>query len=131
MLLCDRTFELLNKIASTLSPKDIELIFVGDEAMRELNLKHRKVDKSTDVLSFPLADVPNSILGSVVINEDEALRMAKKLGHSLEEEVAILFLHATLHLLGFDHEKDEGEMRAKEEELMLKFNLPKSLILRT
>ncbi|MGJ9366302.1 rRNA maturation RNase YbeY, partial [Campylobacter jejuni] len=53
------------------------------------------------------------------------------LGHSYEEEISLLFIHAMLHLLGFDHENDNGEMREKEKELIEHFNLPKSLIVRT
>ena len=130
MVFCDREIKILEDIAKSLSEKDLELVFVNDDEMRALNLKHRNIDKSTDVLSFHLEDVPNAILGSIVINEDDALRMSKKLGHSFEEELSILFIHGILHLLGFDHECDNGEMRNKEIELIDKFNLPKSLILR-
>lgn len=131
MILCERNFKLLDEIAKSLSSRDIELIFVDDEQMKELNLKHRNIDKITDVLSFPLENVPNAILGSIVINEDEAQRMATKLNHSLEDEYALLFIHALLHLLGFDHETDGGQMRQKEAELISKFKLPTSLIVRS
>lgn len=66
-----------------------------------------------------------------MINVDLAKQKAKELGHSYEEEISLLFIHAMLHLLDFDHENDNGEMREKEKELIEHFNLPKSLIVRT
>ena len=132
MILCDENLEFLEKIALFLTNKDIELLLVSDEEMKNINLKHRKQDKSTDVLSFPLENVDENLpLGSVVINKDLALKKAKELGHSYEEELCLLFIHALLHLLGFDHEVDNGLMRQKEEEIIKHFKLPKSLIVRT
>ncbi|MDR2790481.1 MAG: rRNA maturation RNase YbeY [Campylobacteraceae bacterium] len=122
---------LLEKIALSLSKKDIECIFTNSENMRELNLKERGKDEITDVLSFPLEDLPFAPLGSIVINLELAGSTAKELNHSLSDECALLFIHGLLHILGFDHECDKGEMRAKEEELIKKFALPKSLICRT
>ncbi|NPA04285.1 MAG: rRNA maturation RNase YbeY [Epsilonproteobacteria bacterium] len=122
--------KLLEKIAKELNAKELELIILSDEEIQELNHKFRGINKPTDVLSFPLQQVAGAMLGSVVISADNVKRVAKELGHSPQEEVALLFIHGVLHLLGFDHEKDEGEMRKKEEELIKKFNLPKSLIVR-
>ncbi|MDR0408164.1 MAG: rRNA maturation RNase YbeY [Campylobacteraceae bacterium] len=121
---------LLENIASKLSEKDIECIFVDSEDMRQLNLKERQKDKTTDVLSFPLEDLPHTPIGSVVINLELANSMAKELNHSLKDECALLFIHGVLHLLGYDHECDNGQMRTKEEELIKYFCLPKSLICR-
>lgn len=132
MILSDDKCEFLEKIASFLSPKDVELIFVDSKEMQEINLEQRKQDKSTDVLSFPLENIDEKLpLGSIVINTELAKSKAKELGHSYEEEISLLFIHAMLHLLGFDHEKDRGEMREREKELIEHFNLPKSLIIRT
>lgn len=134
MILCDEdiNFKFLEPIAAKLSDKDIELVFVEDEKMREINKAGRDVDKSTDVLSFPLQGVLGlNLLGSVVINLDAARRKAKEFGHSLEDETALLFIHGALHLLGFDHETDSGQMREKERELINFFNLPQSLIVRS
>jgi probable rRNA maturation factor len=122
---------LLEKIALSLSQKDVECVFTDSENMRELNAKERNKDETTDVLSFPLEDLPYTPLGSIVINLELANSTAKELGHSLDDECALLFIHGMLHLLGFDHECDNGEMRAKEEELIQKFTLPKSLICRS
>lgn len=132
MILSDEKCEFLESIASFLSPKDVELIFVNSKEMQEINLMQRKQDKTTDVLSFPLENIDDKLpLGSIVINIELAEQKAKELGHSFKEEVSLLFIHAMLHLLGFDHENDNGEMREKEKELIGYFNLPKSLIIRT
>lgn len=132
MILSDEKYEFLDKIANFLSPKDVELIFVDDKQMQDLNLAQRKQNKTTDVLSFPLKNVDENLpLGCIAINANLALEKAKELGHSYEEEISLLFIHAMLHLLGFDHEADKGEMREKEKELIEHFKLPKSLIIRT
>ncbi|MGL2685390.1 rRNA maturation RNase YbeY [Helicobacter pylori] len=125
-------FLLLEKIANFLAPTQIiELVLVSDETMREINRDLRNCDYATDVLSFPLEAIPHTPLGSVVINVPLAQENALKLGHSLENEIALLFIHGALHLLGYDHEKDEGEQRQKEGELIKAFDLPLSLIERT
>lgn len=132
MIICEEECKFLELIATKLSLKDVELVFVDDEEMRVLNLSQRGKDKSTDVLSFPLVDVGGTVpLGSIVINKTMAMLKAKELGHSFEDELALLFIHAMLHLLGFDHEKDAGEMREREKELIEFFKLPQSLIIRT
>lgn len=122
---------LLEKIAQTLTPKDCELILTDNSTIQELNKEHRNIDKPTDVLSFPLEfDLPNMPLGSIVISVDYAQEKANEFQHTLQEEMTLLFIHGLLHLLGYDHEKDNGEQRAKEEALILEFNLPQSLIVR-
>ena len=72
-----------------------------------------------------------ALLGSVVINLDLVELKAAQLGHGTDDETALLFTHGMLHVLGFDHESDDGQMRAKECEIIEKFRLPKSLIVRT
>lgn len=130
----DFNSDLLQEIASFLSKKDIELIITDNEEIKHLNSAFRSKDKPTDVLSFPFDDMGivggDLPLGSVVINIEMAKSISDKIGHSLEAEIALLFIHGCLHLLGYDHENDSGEQRAKEEELINLFNLPKSLIMR-
>ena len=128
----DYNFDIKNlkEIYNYLTNKDIELILTTDEEIQELNKTYRKLDKPTDVLSFPLEDMPGMPLGSIVISLDTAKRNANELNHSIEEEIKLLFIHGLLHLLGYDHETDNGEMREKEKEIIEKFNLPKSLIIR-
>ena len=121
----------LNSIAKTISDKEIELIVTSNEEIRGINKEYREIDKPTDVLSFPYEDMPMSPLGSIVISSSYVELKAKELGHTEDNELALLFIHGLLHLIGFDHEIDNGEMREEEERLINKFNLPKSLIVRT
>jgi len=125
----DETF--LNSIASKLTSKDIELIITCEDEIKEINNLHRNIDKSTDVLSFPYEDMPMSPLGSIVISSLHVETLSSELGHSKDDELALLFIHGLLHILGYDHEVDDGEMREKEKQLIEEFNLPKSLIIRT
>lgn len=121
----------VENIVKDLTKKDIELIIVDNNAIKELNKEHRNIDKATDVLSFPLEfEMPDMPLGSIVISIDFVEEKAKEYNHSLEDEFKLLFIHGLLHLVGFDHEVDDGEHRKKEEELINKYNLPKSLIVR-
>ena len=126
----DFDVNVLNDIYSYLTEKDIELILTTDEEIQKLNKTYRNKDKPTDVLSFPLEEMPGMPLGSIVISIDTAKRGAEEFGHSVEDEIKLLFIHGLLHLLGYDHETDNGEMRQKEEEIINRFNLPKSLIIR-
>jgi probable rRNA maturation factor len=121
----------LEDIALSITDKDIELLLVDDMHIQELNHHYRQKDKPTDVLSFPLHhQIKNMPLGSIVISLETAKRQSKEHNHNLKDEVAILFIHGMLHLLGFDHEADEGEMESKEEDLAQQFNLPLTLIKR-
>ena len=121
----------LEKIAESLTKKDIELIVVKNDEIQELNKENRNIDKATDVLSFPMDfEMPNMPLGSIVISTDFVEEKAKEYGHTFNEEFSLLFIHGILHLLGYDHEVDNGEHRQKEEELIKEFNLPDSLIIR-
>jgi len=122
---------LLNEIASTLTDKEIELLITSNEDIKEINSKHRGIDKDTDVLSFPYEDTPFFPLGSIVISAEHVKLKAKEHRHKNSDELALLFIHGLLHILGYDHEVDKGEMREKEKELILKYNLPDSLIVRT
>jgi len=122
---------LVEEITSFLTDQEIELIFTDNEEMQEINLTTRGMDKPTDVLSFPYDAMPNVPLGSIVISSDFVDEKSKLYKHSFEAEFTLLFIHGILHLLGFDHEVDNGEHREKEEELINRYNLPKSLIVRT
>ena len=121
----------LEAIAQALTEKEIELIITDNAEIKEINKAHRNIDKDTDVLSFPYEDMPMSPLGSIVISSSHVENKAKELKHKQSDELALLFIHGLLHLLGYDHEIDNGQMRRKELELIEKFNLPKSLIVRT
>ncbi len=138
MILFENTTDLpfdpepLESIARTLTQQDLELILCDESAIRELNRAHRRTDRATDVLSFPLeGDLPHQPLGTVVISADHAREASTRLGHSPDDEIALLFTHGLLHLLGYDHETDTGQMRRKEQEILEHFRLPESLIVRT
>ena len=131
MIFCECEFDpLLEQIADFLGVGDVELVFVNDDEMRKINREQRGIDKATDVLSFPYEQVSGGLMGSVVISTDTASRVAGELGHSIECEIALLFLHGILHILGYDHEIDDGQMRGKEKEVIEHFSLPDSLIIR-
>jgi probable rRNA maturation factor len=96
--------------------------------MRSLNSRFRGKDQATDVLSFPPPVLDNGFAGDIAVSIDIAARNARSLGHSLAQEVQILVLHGILHLAGYDHEHDEGEMAAREVRLRRRLKLPASLI---
>jgi probable rRNA maturation factor len=87
---------------------------VGDGAMRALNRRHRAKDETTDVLSFPAGRAPDPEglrhLGDILISVPQAARQARAAGHGLDRELRVLLLHGYLHLLGYDHECDDGQM---------------------
>ncbi|HEV7375148.1 MAG TPA: rRNA maturation RNase YbeY [Pyrinomonadaceae bacterium] len=97
----------------------VTVAFVSDRAMRELNRRWRGKGGTTDVLSFPseqdeFEKLEGATLGDVVISVEQAARQAAEHGLSFEDEVAQLILHGLLHLCGYDHETDKGEMNALE-----------------
>ncbi len=122
---------LCENIAEEFTKENIELILTDSSKIQELNKQYRGIDKPTDVISFPLEKLSNSPIGIIVINIDKVIEKTKELNHSINDEFTLLFLHGLLHTIGYDHEKDNGEMREKEKEIILKYSLPKSLIIRS
>ena len=107
---------------------DVTIAFVSDRHMRELNRQWRGKTGTTDVLSFPagkdeFANPDGSNLGDVVISLEQATRQAKEHGLSLDEEIAQLILHGLLHLCGYDHETDNGQMNRLELKLRKKLQI--------
>lgn len=128
--------ELLENIATSMTSREIDLTLCYNETIQQYNKAYRQQDKATDVLSFPLTSdiVTNESLlplGAIVISMDFVMRKAKEYEHSNESEMTLLFIHGLLHLIGYDHEVDNGEMREKEALIIKKFNLPNSLIVRS
>lgn len=110
----------------------VNILVTSSEAMYALNRRFRKKNKTTDVLSFPSArsssgSTQRPFAGEIAISADIASRNAAMLGHSTAIEVKILTLHGILHLAGFDHERDNGEMARREGKLRRKLGLPSSL----
>ena len=112
---------------------EVSVTLVDNEKIKALNSEYRNKDRETDVLSFPLLDGEYSDedlvdgflpLGDIVISLEKAREQAAELGHNINEEVAFLCVHSTLHLLGYDHEtspEDEADMFARQAKIMKKF----------
>jgi probable rRNA maturation factor len=105
------------------SESSATIAFVSDKTIRQLNRQFRAVDKSTDVLSFPAEDEDKTNLGDIAISVDTATKQAKENGLTLDKEVAQLILHGLLHLCGYDHETDDGEMNRLELRLRKKLGI--------
>lgn len=130
-----------NSVAATLEyenfegPAEVNITFVDNIEIKELNNQYRRIDKATDVLSFPLSD--NGIydinysngakeLGDIVLSVEKALEQSIEYGHSFIRELSFLTVHSTLHLLGYDHvnsEEEEKEMFRKQDEIMEILNI--------
>ena len=114
----------LQRVAPRAARGELAVALVSDAKMRSLNLRFRGRDRATDVLSFPAdtgPSLPRSVprhLGDVVIAKGVATRQARAAGHSLGTEVRRLALHGLLHLLGYDHERDDGRMMRLERRLL-------------
>ncbi len=109
----------------------VDILITTNSDMRLLNARFRGKNKPTDVLSCPAvaqsSGVNPAFTGEVAISADIALDNARRLGHSGADEVKILVLHGILHLAGFDHERDNGQMARKEASLRRMLRLPSSL----
>lgn len=127
--------DLITKVATAVLdyeniPQNAEISFTAAtlEEIHQINLKHRGIDRPTDVLSFPLIDfereaIPENqkiYLGDIVLCFERALEQSKEYGHSFEREIAFLTAHSMLHLLGYDHINPEEEkiMFAKQEDIL-------------
>jgi probable rRNA maturation factor len=93
---------------------EVALVLAGDRTLHRLNRDYRGKDKPTDVLSFPGEAAG---LGDIVISVPTAERNARRLGRTLPQEIDVLALHGFLHVLGYDHEKDDGRMNRLEQRL--------------
>ena len=99
------------------------IAFVSDQAIRQLNQQFRGIDKATDVLSFPSDEPDETHLGDIAISVDTAIVQAKENGLEFDDELAQLILHGLLHLSGYDHETDDGEMNRLELRLRRKLGI--------
>lgn len=117
-------------------PSEVSILLMEDCGIREINREHRKIDKPTDVLSFPMVEMYEGkiisdegdfdleeeqlLLGDIIISLETAKRQAEEYGHSFERELAFLTTHGVFHLLGYDHMEPEEEekMMGKQEEVL-------------
>jgi probable rRNA maturation factor len=120
---------------------EINILITDDTAIRDMNRQFRDIDKPTDVLSFPMADIVKGriideggdfdidegllVIGDIVISIETAIKQSEQYGHSLERELAFLTAHGMFHLLGYDHmeSRDEEAMMAKQEIVLDKLGL--------
>lgn len=109
----------------------VTVLVTTNRQMRDLNLRFRGKAYATDVLSFPSPTFVEGFAGDLAVSLDIASRNARALGHSVADELRILVLHGILHLAGYDHESDNGEMASREAGLRRRFGLPAALIERT
>jgi len=114
------------------APYELSVVFTDSDTIHRLNRDYRGIDKPTDVLAFYMlpqkgeqdffVSAPDGIthLGEVIISYPQAVEQAREHGHEVETELALLIIHGTLHLLGYDHEEpeEEKEMKKREEELL-------------
>ena len=111
---------------------EVSVLLTSSRKMRELNRAFRGKDGSTDVISFPAASLTaEEVAGDVAISVEIATANGRKFGHKTEDEIRILILHGLLHLAGYDHETDSGQMARKEAALRRKLGLPSNLIARS
>lgn len=125
---------------------EISLLYVDNEIIKDINIKHRNINKATDVLSFPMLeykvgttyvdhyldftfdqsyfDEGKLVLGDIVLSLERAQEQSEEFGHSFDRECSYLIVHSVLHLLGYDHmiEKDKIKMRIAEEKILEAFN---------
>jgi len=107
----------------------VNVLLTGSAEMKAFNRRFRKKNKATDVLSFPAApEIRNQLAGEIAISVEIAAKNARALGHLPAEEIKILALHGMLHLSGYDHECDNGEMARREKQLRATLRLPLGLI---
>ena len=117
------------------SGRGFTCLLTNDDELRDLNRRFLGHDYATDVLSFPSADaadgqLADEHLGELAISVERAAAQAAEFGHSLVEEIQTLMLHGVLHLMGMDHESDDGEMAIAEREWRKQLALPSTLIAR-
>jgi probable rRNA maturation factor len=108
-VLADRILERIGSRESSAT-----MAFVSDNKIRQLNRRYRGIDKATDVLSFPSGNDDDVELGDIVVSVEKASVQARQNGLTIEQEIAQLILHGLLHLCGYDHETDNGEMNRLE-----------------
>lgn len=137
-MLIRRACNAVLKLENFEEPAEINVTFVNDEEIRELNNKYRNIDAATDVLSFPMGkdgqydinpETGHKMLGEVVISIPHAVSQANEYGHSFQREIAYLMVHSVLHLLGYDHSKgglESVRMREKEETVLTQLGLPRT-----
>jgi len=124
-----RAAQLTLDLDITANVSDLSIVVGNDLLLRELNLKYRNVDSTTDVLSFPSGEIdPDTqayYLGDIIISLPRAQEHASSEGHPLVDELQLLVVHGTLHLLGYDHVEstDKVKMQAAQDNILKQLGL--------
>jgi probable rRNA maturation factor len=118
----------LTKARRVIGSGQVDVLITSNDEVQSLNRRFRRKNKPTDVLSFPSLHAGNDFAGDIAVSAEIARENAARLGHSLNDELKVLVLHGLLHLAGYDHEADHGEMARKEARLRKQLGLPESLI---
>lgn len=105
----------------------VTILITSNRELKGLNDRFKKKRQPTDVLSFPAPVFAPDFAGDIAISSDIAARNARALGHTVADELRVLILHGILHLAGYDHERDDGEMAQKETMLRRRLVLPAAL----
>lgn len=139
--LCRRAIKATLQEEGITVPIQISVLVSDDKGIQEINREYRNKDAATDVISFPTATyIPGSFrakeedidaeteclhLGDIILSSERAVAQAKEYGHDMTREIAFLMVHATLHLLGYNHEKpeDQAQMRLREEKILSSLGL--------
>jgi len=108
------------------APREVSVLFCADTRMRALNRRYRGQDRPTDVLAFPTGDSESGFLGDIVISVPYAEREARRRREPGAREIDRLLVHGLLHLMGYDHETDDGEMDALEARIRRRLGLADS-----
>jgi probable rRNA maturation factor len=137
-LLIRRCCHAVLELESFEGPAEVSVSFVDNEQIHKLNKEYRKIDKPTDVLSFPMGengeydrnpDTGAFVLGDIVISMEKAIEQAEEYGHTLQREIGYLTVHSMLHLMGYDHVDGGVEavrMREKEENVLTNLGLKRN-----
>jgi probable rRNA maturation factor len=121
----------LRRLPSRLAPLPYSVCVLSDRGIRRYNKRYRRKDEATDVLSFPSArrgQGRGGYLGDILISAETARVNARRYGLRVEDEIKTLVLHALLHLLGHDHERDNGEMARRERQWASRLGLRRPVI---
>jgi probable rRNA maturation factor len=110
---------------------EVNVLLTNSAELRALNYRFRRKNLPTDVLSFPAMPTTDELAGDVAISVEIAKENSRQLGHTTADEVKILILHGVLHLAGYDHERDRGQMARREQALRQELGLPVGLIQRS
>jgi probable rRNA maturation factor len=120
--------ETITKVFDSIeNDKGINVILLNSEDMIKLNKKYRGIDSDTDVLSFSYNDEKMTTIGDIFVSHKKIIEQSTRYGHSVHRELAFLVVHGFLHILGYDHDSKENEVKmlSKQNEILIKVGMEK------